>query len=197
MSHWVKLVSTTISKQWPAVDNDLSNPQLSRINTKFGRIEKKLFKCDNWSKELFSWMIGKKLCIQMRHLVQWNVYLDDWNEAGETFETEARVPLLPNDTSTGDNRSSTFRPFVVSMTFWWSVVSTTFRWSDDSMTFWRSVVSTTCRPFVSTTFGSFVRRSSGRRLRFRNIRTRFLILDRSAKLPFSGRTIRIDFPVPD
>ena len=40
------------------------------INTKFGPIEKKLFKCDNWSKELFSWMIGKKLCIQMRHLVQ-------------------------------------------------------------------------------------------------------------------------------
>ncbi len=131
--------------------------------------------------------------VKIRHLVKWNTYLDDWNEAGDTFETEARVPLLPNDTSTGDNRSSTFRPLLVSMTFRWSVVSMTFWRSVVSMTIWWSVAWTTCRPLVSMTFGSFIRTSSGRRLRFRNIRTRFLMSDRSAKLPFSGRTIRIDF----
>ncbi len=80
MSQWVKLGSTTISKQWPAVDNDLSNPQLSRINTKFGLIEKSCsnttigpkncfpgwlvrscrYKCDIWFNEMFTWTIGTK-----------------------------------------------------------------------------------------------------------------------------------------
>ena len=74
MSHWVKPVSSTISKQWPAVDNDLSNHQLSRINTKFGLIEK---------------------AVQIRQLVQRIVFLDDWLKAVHTNATFGSMKCLP------------------------------------------------------------------------------------------------------
>lgn len=36
--------------------------------------------------------------------------VEDWNEVGDVFEAEALavVPLLPNEMSSGDNRSATF-----------------------------------------------------------------------------------------